>query len=234
MEKRTRVAGEDEPNYKVRLREVVYTEHDQHLTCREVPDARQCQKHLGLAEVTEDRVDELKGLVDLFTDLGTSEDDLARDKDEEDDLGLHHAIDETWEQLRLVRRESVMTRGEAFETDRELDVARADNVLDLEVGELGVEAELLDDARVLARSKAAVILALGARDDHLARCEDQSGSLGLADTHDDSSETLRVVLCIARMKSDGLQIETSRQVDRRDNVLESRDWRQSETERKET
>ena len=37
---------------------------------------------LGLAEVGQDRVDHLEGLVDLFTDLGTSEDDLARDEDE--------------------------------------------------------------------------------------------------------------------------------------------------------
>jgi 1,2-phenylacetyl-CoA epoxidase catalytic subunit len=37
---------------------------------------------LGLAEVGQDRVDHLEGLVDLFTDLGASEDDLARDEDE--------------------------------------------------------------------------------------------------------------------------------------------------------
>lgn len=47
-----------------------------------------------------------------------------------------------------------MRVGEALEPDRELDVARADDVLDLELGELGVEAELLDDARVPVWRKA--------------------------------------------------------------------------------
>ena len=87
----------------------------------------------GLAEVRQDRVDELKGLVDLLADFSTGKDDLARNEDEENNPRLHHAIDETREQLRLVGRESVMARGQALKTDRETNVARADNVLDLEV-----------------------------------------------------------------------------------------------------
>jgi len=72
-------------------------------------------------------------LVDLLADLGTSQDDLAADEDEQDDLGLHHAVDETREELRLVGRESVMARGKTLQANGELDVAGADNVLDLEV-----------------------------------------------------------------------------------------------------
>ena len=49
----------------------------------------------GLSEVGEHGVDELKGLVNLLADLGTGQDDLAGDEDEEDDLGLHHTVDET-------------------------------------------------------------------------------------------------------------------------------------------
>jgi hypothetical protein len=37
---------------------------------------------LGLAEVGQDRVDHLEGLVDLFTDLGAGENNLARNEDE--------------------------------------------------------------------------------------------------------------------------------------------------------
>lgn len=106
------------------------------------------------------------------------------------DLGLHHAVDQTREQFRLVRAEHVMATGKALKTDGELDVARADNVLDLEVGELGVETKLLDDARILARGKLGVILGLCTSDDHLAGSEDECGGLGFADTHDDSGETL--------------------------------------------
>ena len=77
--------------------------------------------------------------------------------------------------------------------NRELDIAGADDVLNLEVRELGVEAEFLDDARVLAGSKTAVILALSTSHDHLARSEDQRGGFRLADTHDHSSKSLGIV-----------------------------------------
>jgi len=101
-------------------------------------------------EVLKHRVDHFKGLVDLFSNFGTSQDNLARDEDEKDDLGLDHTINKTREQLRLIRAEIVMARSKTLQTNRELDVAGADNVLDLEICELGVEAEFLDDARILS------------------------------------------------------------------------------------
>ena len=84
----------------------------------------------------------------------------------------------------------MMAAGKTLQANGELDVARANDVLNLEVGELGIETELLDDTGVLARSKAAVILRLGTGDDHLSTSEDQSSCLGLSDSHDDGSETL--------------------------------------------
>ena len=50
-----------------------------------------------------------------------------------------------------------MTRRKAFETDWELDIARADDVLDLEIRELGVEAELLDDTCVFTRRQSRIL-----------------------------------------------------------------------------
>ena len=175
---------------------------------------------LRLAEVGEHRVDELERLVDLLADLRTREHDLAGDEDEQDDLRLHHPVDQTREEFRLVRAEHVMATGQPFEPDRELDVAGADDVLDLEVGELGIEAELLDDARVLAASKLAIILRLGASDDHLARGEDERGRLGLADAHDHGGETLRVVLGVARVQCDGLEVKAAVEIHGRDDVSE--------------
>lgn len=144
----------------------------------------------SLAEVGEHGVDELESLVDFLADFGAGQDDLAGHEDQEYNLGLHHAVDETREQFRFVRAEHVVTACKAFQTDRELDVARADNVLNLEVGELCVETKLLDDTSVLAASKLAVIFGLGTSDDHLARGEDQGGGLGLTNTHDDGGKTL--------------------------------------------
>jgi len=135
-------------------------------------------------------VDHLKSLVDLLADLGTSENDLAADEDQEHNLGLDHAVDETREQLGLVRAEVVMLRCQTLETNRKLDVAAADDVLDLEVGELRVEAELLDDTSVLARRELRVILALCTGHNHLAGGEDECSGLRLTNAHDDSRETL--------------------------------------------
>ena len=133
-------------------------------------------------------------------------------------LRLDHAVNKTREQLGFVRAEVVMLRGETFEADRELHVAGSDDVLDLEVGELGVEAKLLDDPSILARSKLGIGLGLGTSHDHLTAGKDQSRCLGLANSHDDSGETLGVVLRISRVQGDRLQVQTARQVDRGDDV----------------
>lgn len=151
--------------------------------------ARKVGKHFQI-HTLQDRVDHLESLIDLLADLGAGQNDLAADENQEDDLGLDHAVDETREQLGFVRTEVVMARGQAFETNRELDVAAADNVLDLEVAELGVEAKLLDDTSVLAGRELRVVLGLGTGHNHLARGEDESGRLRFTDSHDDSGETL--------------------------------------------
>ena len=51
----------------------------------------------------------------------------------------------------------MMARRKAFETDRELNIARADNVLDLEVRELGIKPEFLNDSCVFTRRQARVL-----------------------------------------------------------------------------
>jgi hypothetical protein len=79
-------------------------------------------------------------VVDIVSDLGTGDDNLSADKDQEHDLGPDHAIDETREQLRLVGAEVVVARSQALETNGELDVTRTDNILDLEVRKFCIEA----------------------------------------------------------------------------------------------
>lgn len=85
-----------------------------------------------------------------------------------------------------------------LEADGELDVAGADDVLDLEIRKLGIEAKLLDDAGILARRELGIIFRLGARHDHLAAREDEGSRLGLANAHDHGSEALGVVLLRVR------------------------------------
>jgi len=59
-------------------------------------------------EVLKHRVDHFKGLVNLFSNFRASQDNFAADEDQEHDLRLDHSVDETREQLRLVRAEVVM------------------------------------------------------------------------------------------------------------------------------
>ena len=68
---------------------------------------------LLLLEVFQDGVDVVEGLVDLLPDLGTGQDNFSGNEDEENDLRLHHSINETLKERRtgfkLVTRDSSKT-----------------------------------------------------------------------------------------------------------------------------
>lgn len=96
------------------------------------------------------RIDLLESLIDLLSDFGAGENDFAADEDEKNNLRFDHTIDETREQLRFIRAEVMMPACKTLKTDGKLDVAGADNILDLEVGELGVETKLLDNSSIFA------------------------------------------------------------------------------------
>jgi len=52
---------------------------------------------LGLLEILENRIDGFEGVIDLLTNLGTSQDNLSTNEYEQNDLGLDHSVDETRE-----------------------------------------------------------------------------------------------------------------------------------------
>jgi hypothetical protein len=145
---------------------------------------------LDLAEVLKHGINHLKGLVDLLADLGARKNNLTTDEDQEHNFRLDHSVDETREQLGFVGAEVMMARSETFQSDGKLDVARADDVLNLEVRELGIETKLLDDACILAAGKLRIVLRLGSRHHHLARGKDERRRFGFANSHNHSSETL--------------------------------------------
>jgi hypothetical protein len=89
-------------------------------------------------------------------------------------------------------------------------------------GELCIEPQLLDNPRIFAGSEAAVVFRLGTSYNHLSTRKDQSRCLWLANTHNDGSETLRVVLGVTRVQGNSLEVKASREVDGSHNVLESR------------
>jgi hypothetical protein len=90
----------------------------------------------------------------------------------------------------------------------------------LKVGERDLEAELLDDARVLARGELRVVLGLGASADHFAAGKNERRRLGLANAHDHGGEALRIVLGVARVQRNRLEVERDAEIDSRHNVLQ--------------
>lgn len=129
-------------------------------------------------------------MVYFFADFSACQDNFAAYEDEKYYLGLYHAVDKTGEQFRLIGAEMVMTTREAFQADGKFNIARANNVLDLEIYELGVEPKLLNDPSVFTRGELGVILGLSASNDHLARGKDQSRSFWFTNAHDNGSKAL--------------------------------------------
>jgi hypothetical protein len=82
--------------------------------------------------------------------------------------------------LWLVGAELTVAICQPLQANGKLDITTADGVLNLELGELCVKAELLDNPRVLSRGEMRVILRLGTSDDHLSRGEDEGSHLGIA------------------------------------------------------
>lgn len=70
--------------------------------------------------------------------------------------------------INTYRTEVTVGVGETFKTNREPHIARAHNVLDFEISELGLESQLLNDSRVFARSQLGIVLRLCTSDHHLA------------------------------------------------------------------
>jgi hypothetical protein len=61
-------------------------------------------------------------LIYFFSDLSARQHDLAGDKDQQDNLGLDHAVDETREELRLIRRVNTVAISQTLESDGKADV----------------------------------------------------------------------------------------------------------------
>lgn len=178
---------------------------------------------LWLLVLAKHRVDDIERRVDLLADLCAGEDNLPRDKNEQDDFRFKHAINKSREKLGLIARELSVPIVKSLQTNGELDIARTDNVLNLELGKLCVKPELLDDACVFARSETRVVFRFGTRDDHFSRRKDERRRFRFADTHDHSGKTLWIVLCITGVHCNRLQIETCPEIDGSYDILEGWD-----------
>ena len=71
--------------------------------------------------------------------------------------------------LWLVAAELSVAVRKPLQTNGKLDVTAANDVLDFELGKLGVESKFLNDTSIFARRQPRVVLRLRARNDHLSR-----------------------------------------------------------------
>lgn len=94
--------------------------------------------------------------------------------------------------LWFITTEMTMGEGQTLKADGELNIARTDHVLYLELIEGSFKAQFLDDTGIFAGCQSCVVFALRSSDNHLATCEDQSSRLGLTDSHDDSGKSLDI------------------------------------------
>lgn len=112
-----------------------------------------------------------------------------------------------------------MLHHQTLQPDGELHITTAHHVLDLELHEASRKTKFLDNASILSGSQSGQLLALSSRADHLPRAEHQSSGPGVSDTHNHSSKTLWIILCIACSQSYSLQVQPASQVHSRHNIL---------------
>lgn len=101
------------------------------------------KRRLLLSEAEQNRVDEVETLQDVAAGLGASEDDLSVDKDQHDQTWLHHAVDETGKELRLIGTELAVHAMQTLQTNGETQIDGGHNILEAIVAELDWEAQLL-------------------------------------------------------------------------------------------
>ena len=139
-------------------------------------------------------------------------------------LGEHHGIDESREELGLPPGKHPLSHLETFKPDGMTKVHIRDVIPDLEVTLLdrlgdGV-AEFLEHADELSTRELAVVDGLGARHDHLTGLEDESSRLGVTDTDADRRKAFWVVFSVAQMERNSLEVKLAADIGRRDNVAE--------------
>jgi len=150
----------------------------------------------------EDGFNEVEGFVQLLPGFGPRKHYFATDEDQHDEFRLGQPINQPREKLWVVLTKAVVLVGEAFQTDRELQVARRNDILNLKVTELNCVPDLFDGLRIQLGGLPTDIFTLRPRAHHFPRPEDQCRRLRLPDPHDTRGEPLGIVLAIASIQCD--------------------------------
>ena len=144
----------------------------------------------------------IKGFINFLPDFGPGQNNFPGHKDEENDAGLHHPVNQTGKQLWLVGAELTVGQHQALKSDGEPHVARSDHILDFKVFKLGRKPKFLHNSGVFSRSKSGVFLRLCSGAHHLAGAENERRRTRFSNPHDHGRETLRIELCVTSVQRD--------------------------------
>lgn len=171
------------------------------------------------------RVDLSPGLVKLISRLSSSDNNLAFRKNQEHDLVgqpllLIHLVHKPGEGFRLIRGKVAMRFMKPLQPNQHLAIAAPHDVLDLPFLEFGLEPLLLHDASEFPGSQLGVVFRLGAGHDHATRRKDQGGGTWIADADDYGGEALFVVLSVARLAGEKVEVDSAAKIEGGDDVLQ--------------
>jgi hypothetical protein len=169
-------------------------------------------------ETSQNRINAFESFVNFFADLGSGQDDFAGDENEQHHPRSDHSVDQSGKEFWFITAKLRMLQDQSFQSDIEFDIATSHHVLNFEIRELGVKAQLLDDTGVLPRGQLGFALAFGAGTHHFARAENQGGRSRLTDPHNDGRKPFGIVLCVARFHCNLFEIQFATQIYSRDNV----------------
>ena len=105
---------------------------------------------LSLSVLTDNRINVTEGCVNFLSVLGSSENEFARDKNENDNARLDHSKDQTREKFGFVCGKIAMDKCERFQANMKANIAATNHILNLEIGKLCLEAQLLNDTGILS------------------------------------------------------------------------------------
>lgn len=103
---------------------------------------------------------------------------------------IHKHMSWFFQSYNTYRAEMTVRVSKTFKSNWEAHITRANNILNLEIGELARKAQLLNDTSIFTCSQLWIIFRLCSCHYHFARCKDQGSCFWFSNTHNDGGKTL--------------------------------------------
>jgi hypothetical protein len=91
--------------------------------------------------------------------------------------------------------------------DRNLHITGSNNVLHFEIMVIDFKAHFLYNPGIFPTGKLTILLTLGPSNNHFATTKNQASGLGISQSHDDRSKSIRIILSCLSFPCNLLQIK---------------------------